>query len=374
VIYLDNNSTTKPAKSAIVGMNRALEDLWGNSSNIHSVGEASLRAIQKSASSVAKFVGTEDELSVGFRSGGTDANRQVIKHISTGGQNTAFLETEHSSVIEAYTDLPSVDPLLLRVDSSGIVNLKELELKLSQDKCRAISIQWANSETGVIQPIFEILKLCEFHGATLHVDAAQAVGKIPLDPDLVGRIDFLTFTAHKLHGPQGVGVIVTGNRQPDFDALFPQPHTRNSPGIIAFGDVIHERLASNTDHTGDLRSLRDSFEAKLLSLHSELRVNAVKSPRIPNTSNIQFIGIDGAALVTKLDQEGVMCSQVSACLTGRPEPSYVLTAMGIPEELARSSIRFSFSIFNTPDEVDLAVDTISTCYTQLLKQSQLLLS
>jgi cysteine desulfurase len=292
----------------------------------------------------------------------------------TGCDSVAFLETEHSSVIEAYSGVESTNALSLPVHSNGVIDLKELELKLNKDKCKAISIQWANSETGVIQPISDILDLCEHHGVSLHVDAAQVIGKIFLDPKLVGRIDFLTFTAHKMHGPQAVGVIATGNRQAGYDSLFPHAHTPNSPGIIAFGEVVQERLASKTNHTAYLQSLRDNFESRLLSLHSDLRINASESPRIPNTSNIQFMGVDGAALVTRLDLEGVICSQVSACLTGRPEPSYVLTAMGIPEDAARSSIRFSFSILNTPDEVDLAASTISTCFTRLLKQSQLLVS
>lgn len=374
MIYLDNNSTTKPSKGAILEMSRALGELWGNPSNIHGVGETTRRAIQQTACSVARFLATGDEVSIGFTSGGTEANRQVIEHMASGCDSVAFLEAEHSSVIEAYSDLGSINAFSLPVDANGVVDLKALEFKLAQNECRAISIQWANSETGVIQPIGEILELCELHGATLHVDAAQVIGKIPLDPEFVGRIDFLTFTAHKMHGPQGVGVIVTGDRQADFDTLFPNSHTPNSPGIIGFGGVVQERLASQRNHTAYLQSLRDNFEARLLSLHSDLRVNAAESPRIPNTSNIQFIGVDGAALVARLDLEGVVCSQVSACLTGRPEPSYVLTAMGIPEEAARSSIRFSFSILNTPDEVDLAVNTISTCFTQLLQQSQLLVS
>ena len=374
MIYLDNNSTTKPSQSAIQGMKRALEELWGNSSSIHSVGEASNRAIQLTARNVARLLGTGDELSIGFTSGGTEANRKVIEHVAAGCESVAFLETEHSSVIEAYSGIGSINSLSLPVHPSGVVDLKELEIRLNQDKCRAISVQWANSETGVIQPVGEILQLCEFYGAALHVDAAQAIGKIPLDSELVGRIDFLTFTAHKIHGPQGVGVIATGNKQADFDVLFPNSHTLNTPGIIAFGAVIEERLASLSNHTTYLKSLRDAFEDKLLTLHPELRVNAAESLRIPNTSNIQFTGVDGAALVTRLDIEEVMCSQVSACLTGRPEPSYVLTAMGIPEDVARSSVRFSFSTFNTSDEVNFAVNTISTCYKQLLKQSQLLLS
>lgn len=374
MIYLDNNSTTKPSMGAVAGINHALGDLWGNPSNNHGIGEAARRAIQLAACSVTRFLGTGDEASVGFTSGGTEANRQVIRHIAAVCEGVAFLETEHSSVIEAYSKVGSKNTSSLPVGANGIVDIKELELKLARDGCKAISVQWANSETGVMQPIGEILDLCEFHGAILHVDAAQVIGKIPLDPDLVGRIDFMTFTAHKMHGPQGVGVIVTGDSQADFDTLFPNTHTPNSPGIIGFGEALQERLASKVDHAAYLKSLRDNFENGLLSLHPGLKVNAAGSPRIPNTSNIQFLGVDGAALVSRLDLEGLICSQVSACLTGRPEPSYVLTAMGITEEAARSSIRFSFSILNTDEEVNVAVNTISQCYNRLLQQSQLLAS
>jgi cysteine desulfurase len=360
--------------SAVAGTKQALGDLWGNPSNIHRMGESARRAIQLAGCRVARFLGVGDEASVGFTSGGTESNRQVIHHMAERFEGLAFLETEHSSVIEAYSKAGSKNVAVLRVGANGVVNIEELELKLARDGCKAISIQWANSETGVIQPIGEILNLCELHGATIHVDAAQVIGKIPLDPELVSRIDFMTFTAHKMHGPQGVGVIVTGDSQADFDTLFPNTHTPNTPGIIGFGEVVKERLASKIDHTASLQSLRDKFEAGLLLLHPGLKINAAASPRIPNTSNIQFTGVDGAALVAKLDLENIICSQVSACLTGRPEPSYVLTAMGFSEESARSSIRFSFSIFNTDDEVDAAVKKISECYNCLLKQSQLLIS
>jgi cysteine desulfurase len=374
MIYLDNNSTTKPSKSAILGMNSALENFWGNSSSIHEMGGAARAAHRDTASNLAKFLGIGDEASIGFTSGGTEANQRVINYIAEDCSRMAFLETEHSSVIETYSRIRSIESFSLPVRSNGAIDLNNLESRLRRGECKAVSIQWANSETGVIQPINEILNLCQLYGTTLHVDAAQAIGKIALDPDLLENIDFLTFTAHKMHGPQGVGVIVTGNKQQEFNIIFPNTHTQNSPGIIAFGKVIEERLSTNTNYATHLLALRDSFEEMLLSLHPNLKVNGAKCPRIPNTSNVQFTGIDGAALVARLDREGIMCSQVSACLTGRPEPSYVLTAMGISEEVARSSIRFSFSINNTPAEVTTAVNIISACYLQLLNQSQLLLS
>jgi cysteine desulfurase len=373
MIYLDNNSTTKPSKSAILGMNSALENLWGNASSIHEMGEAVRSAHRDTASNLAKFLRIRDEAAIGFTSGGTEANQRVINYIAEDCSRMAFLETEHSSVIETYSRIRSIDSFSLPVCFTGVINLSELESRLSQGECEAVSIQWANSETGVMQPIDKIINLCQLYGATLHVDAAQAIGKIALDPDLVENIDFLTFTAHKMHGPQGVGVIVLGNKQQHFNELLSNTHTQNSPGIIAFGKVIEDRLTSDADYSSHLLTLRDSFEEMLLSLHPNLNVNGANCQRIPNTSNIQFTGIDGAALVARLDLEGIMCSQVSACLTGRPEPSYVLTAMGISEEAARSSIRFSFSINNTPAEVSTAVNIISDCYLQLLNQSQLLL-
>ncbi|MGJ8723942.1 MAG: cysteine desulfurase family protein [Roseibacillus sp.] len=374
MIYLDNNSTTMPSRVAVQEMNRALGELWGNPSNIHGVGESARSAINQTAYRVARFLGTDNEMSVGFTSGGAEANRKVIEHMAKECEVLAFLETEHSSVVEAYSGIRSKKVFSLPVESNGLIDLGAFKLKLEKNECRAVSIQWANSETGVLQPICEIVEICKLHGATLHVDAAQVVGKIEIDPDLVGRIDFMTFTAHKMHGPQGVGVILVGDSQGDFETLFSNIHTPNSPGIIAFGAVVQERLASERNNAAYLESLRNKFESKLLSSHSELRINGATSPRIPNTTNIQFEGVDGAALVAKLDLVGVICSQVSACITGRPEPSYVLTAMGVSEEVARSSIRFSFSIYNSPEEVDLAVNRIGSSFTQLLRQSQLLVS
>lgn len=370
MIYFDNNSTTKPSQTIIEGANKVLTDFWANPGSSHSQGEFTHFELSKAKRHVAALLGIESEDSVAFSSGGTHSNQLVIKHITTGVDCAAYLETEHSSVIEAFNDGTSLNHLTIPVDETGIVNLKELELRLSEDECKAVSTQWANSETGVIQPIAEIIEMCRFHKATLHVDAAQVVGKIPLDPKLLEAIDFLTFTAHKMHGPQGVGVIITGNRQPDAVNLFETNHTPNTPGIILLGMVAKTHQFEEQY----LSDLRDSFETGLLEKLPELVINGSKETRTPNTTNIQFAGVDGAALVMKLDLAGIACSQISACLKGRPEPSYVLTAMGLSEEAAQSSVRFSFSIFNTQAEVSEAIEIISRSYSELRAQSLLLVS
>ena len=370
MIYFDNNSTTKPSQTVVQGSNKVLTDFWANPGSSHRQGELTRFELSKAKRHIADLLGIESEDSVAFTSGGTHSNKLVIKHITTGSDCAAYLETEHSSVIEAFDDRPNLNRFTIPVDDTGIVNLKELELRLSEDKCKAVSIQWANSETGVIQPIAEIIEMCQFYKATLHVDAAQVVGKIPLDHKLIEAIDFLTFTAHKMHGPQGVGVIITGNRQPDAVNLFETNHTPNTPGIILLG-MVAKTHQFEEQHLSDLR---DSFEIALLEKLPELIVNGNKETRTPNTTNIQFIGVDGAALVMKLDLAGIACSQLSACLKGRPEPSYVLTAMGLSEEAAQSSVRFSFSIFNTQAEVSKAVEIISHSYSELRSQSLSLVS
>jgi cysteine desulfurase len=258
----------------------------------------------------------------------------------------------------------------ISVTTEGTIDLAELEKNLIQTNVGGLSIQWANSETGVIQPIAGIIEICSRNEVLLHVDAAQAMGRINLDPQLLEQIDFLTFTAHKIHSLKGLGVICCG-KEKSFDTLFPNPHTLNSPAIFALEPSLKLISDPPSEH---LKNLRDSFENELKIRHPELIVNGSDAERLPNTTNLSFVGVDGAALVTLLDQHDVICSQLSACLIGRPEPSYVLTSMGIPEDIARSSIRFSFSKLNTEKEVETAVEIISKCYSELLTRTQLIAS
>ena len=374
MIYLDNNSTTPPLDTVIKSQLELMSNNhWGNPSSDHQLGSVARLKIESIKKSIANHLGIESSDAVGFTSGGSEANHKVINHIASKTKVIAHSSIEHSSVIDGYDHFLSNDEyeiISIPVTTKGTLDLDALEKNLIQNNVRGLSIQWANSETGVIQPIAKIIEICSRNEVILHVDAAQAMGRINLAPQLVEQIDFITFTAHKIHSLKGLGVICCG-KEKSFETLFPNPHTLNSPAIFALEPSLYLISDPPSEH---LKNLRDSFEKKLIANHPELIVNGSDAERLPNTTNLSFVGVDGAALVTLLDQHEVICSQLSACLIGRPEPSYVLTSMGIPEDLARSSIRFSFSKLNTEKEVETAVEIISKCYSELLTKTQLIAS
>jgi cysteine desulfurase len=243
---------------------------------------------------------------------------------------------------------------------------------------RLVSIQWVNNETGVIQPIKEILKICKTHKVPLHVDAAQAVGKIPVDVTEID-VDFLTLTGHKFHAPPGVGAVYAKTPKQLRPLIFggPQelslrPGTENMPGIVGLGKAAELRKNNFLKVVRKITEIRDLFETKILQTVPNTKINGNIEHRSGNSTNILFEGIDGKALVIRLDQLGIRCSQSSACTNMRPEPSYVLRAMGLSEEEAYSSIRFSFSEQNTLEEVDIVVEAVSRLCKEIRPISELL--
>ena len=234
-----------------------------------------------------------------------------------------------------------------------------------------VSVQWVNNETGAILPVEEIARLCQSRGVLFHTDAAQAVGKLPVSVTEL-PVDFLTFTAHKFHGPQGVGALYVRSSKGLLPLLWggPQeggfrPGTENVPGIIGMGTAAQLRLERLEDVQRLMASLRDHFEQSVIDRVPDVEVNSDPDMRVCNTTNLLFRDVDGQALVARLDQEGIRCSQSSACTNQRPEPSYVLRAMGLSESEAYASIRFSFSEFNTVEDVDEAVAHLARLCEQL---------
>jgi cysteine desulfurase len=257
-----------------------------------------------------------------------------------------------------------VEVVRLGVDHNGLISLEELQAELEKPTT-LVSIQWANNETGVIQPIEKVAQLCKSAGALFHSDIAQAVGRLKID--LAGMpIDFASFTGHKFHAPPGTGCLYAksvkslhplffgGSQEKGF-----RPGTENMPSLVAMGCAASIRNSRLESYQKEMRWLRDSFEAKVLAGIPDVKVNGTTESRVVNTSNLCFGGLDGQALVARLGQEGLMCSQSSACTNQRPEPSFVLRAMGLSEEEAYGSIRFSFSVLNSISDVEKAVRIIS---------------
>ena len=370
-VYFDNNATTQPLPEVRDAMVEVLGVSFGNPSSAHSTGDRARTQIVKARESVASLIGAKDSEII-FTSGGTEANNLAFNSFLYSlckKQNPPKLITtvvEHSSIIKMgeYLEDLGVEVVFLPVDSNGQLCLDELKNVLTADTT-LVSIQWVNNETGVIQPIEEIGQVCKELEVPFHVDAAQAVGKLPMNVATL-PVDFLSLTAHKFHGPQGAGALYVRPEQKIHPVLFGgtqedgiRPGTENVPGIVGMGKAAQLRMEKLSKIQKHLQELRDYFERQILERISDVAVNGDVKKRICNTSNLLFHEVDGQALIARLDMDGILCSQSSACTNQQPEPSYVLRKMGLSEKEAYSSIRFSFSELNTFEEIDYAVDTIA---------------
>lgn len=374
VIYLDNNATTPVLSEVKQALLEALGKPMGNASSSHSFGKESRKQIGIARARVAELVGVSPEYII-FNSGATEGNNTIITSAAIRCDFKGHIvtsKTEHSSILAPCRSIESkgISVTYLPVNSHGLVDLDELDRATTPDT-QLVSIQWANSETGVLQPIAEIGRLCRRKGIPFHSDAAQAVGKLPIDLGAV-PVDFITMSAHKWHGPQGIGAIYARN----LDAVVPmirggdqeqgvRAGTENVPGIIATGVAAQLRSCNLSDDIAAMRQLRDRFEGQLLKSVADASVNGVGADRIGNCSNIRLGLVEGQAIVARLDQKGLICSQSSACTNQRPEPSYVLRAMGLTEDESYASVRFCFSVLNTMEEADVASEMTATLCEQL---------
>ena len=366
-IYLDNNATTQPLPEVIEAMTGAMTVSFGNASSGHSRGDLARKALEHARINVSRLIGAPDD-SVIFTSGATEANNlAILSCLPTDPSQGRIVTTtvEHSSILKLCDQLEAhgVEIVRIAVDSNGLVDLERLEASLIPET-DVLSVQWVNNETGVVQPVGEIAAIADAKGVALHVDAAQAIGK--LETRVAGLpIDYMSVTAHKIHGPQGVGALYVRPGRTLRPILRGGPQesgrragTENLPGIVGFGraaELRAGRMQQIAEHVG---ALRDMFERALVGALTDIRINAAAAPRVAGSTNILFFGVDGQALVARLDQAGIYCSQSSACTNQRPEPSYVLRAMGLSEEEAYAGVRFSFSEMNTVAEVQSAAEIV----------------
>lgn len=361
MIYLDNSASTPLHPRVLAAMMRAAA-VVGNPSSAHSAGMKVRQLVESARAQVARLCGAEPEHVV-FTSGGTEANNAALEHAA--GKSIVTTTVEHSSIrkkIELLEDR-GTRSTCIPVRSNGGVD-EELLVRSISDHPFLVSIQWVNNETGVVQDIASIGARCKASGALFHVDAAQALGKLPLNfKD--APIDFMTVTAHKIHGPMGVGALLVKDSVNPLIGGGDQEHgrragTENVLGIVGFGEACAIRDVQEAQ--GILVEHQRAFETALSDF---VMINGGDSPRIAGCTNLRFSGIDGQALVARLDNDDIMVSQSSACTNHRPEPSYVLRAMGLSEEEAYASVRFSFSVLNTKDEIQEATQRVRFHVEQL---------
>ena len=373
-VYLDNNATTRLLPEVAEAVVRAMRDGRGNPSSLHAGGAQARRRLRLAREQVASLVSAHPAAIV-FTGGATEANNLVLQSLLGGamaGNRLVTTEVEHSSVLAVAEALErrNREVVVLPVDSNGLVREEDMAGAVVP-KRTLVSVQWANNETGVVQPIAQLATRARALGARFHTDAVQAVGKTPVDFDAV-PLDFLSLSGHKLHGPLGVGAVVARDRRLLRPLMYGgeqemalRPGTENIPAIVGFGVAMALRADRFEAVAATTREMRDAFESGLANrglLHS---VNGSGVPRLPNTSNVRFLDMDGEALVVRLDQAGVRCSQSSACTNQRPEPSYVLRAMGLSEHEAYASVRFAFSELNDMAGVKDALDAVSAIHAKL---------
>jgi cysteine desulfurase len=357
--YLDYNATAPVRPAVIEAMRQALERV-GNPSSVHRFGRDARRALEHARELVAAMVGAAPAQVV-FTSGGTEANNQALQ----GARGpVAVSAIEHESVLAA-----APDAVRIPIDAEGRLDLPALERELARSAPALVSVMLANNETGVIQPVRELVELAHRQGARVHCDAVQAGGKLAIDMDALG-VDLLTLSAHKFGGPQGVGALVVG-KELEPEALLRgggqerrwRPGTENLPGIVGFGRACELAMA-DADWWQRTAALRDRLEARLTALAPAARVFGRGAERLPNTSCITMPGVSNQTQLIEFDLAGIAVSTGSACSSGKVGPSHVLAAMGVEPAVAASAIRISLGWASTPDEVDHLVDAWGRLYAR----------
>lgn len=379
MIYVDNAATTKMSRSAIEAMIPYMEDNFGNPSSLYSVGQRAKEALESARSRIAKVLNCEAR-EIYFTSGGSEADNQAIisaakmgekkgkKHIIT----TAF---EHHAVLHTLKALEKegFEVTYLDVHSNGVVTADEVLAALREDTC-LVTIMFANNEVGTIQPIKEIGEALKGKGVLFHTDAVQAAGHVHIDINEL-NVDILSISAHKFHGPKGIGVlyarkgvlltnIINGGGQ----ERGKRAGTENIPAIMGMATALEEANAAIDETAARLITLRDKLIEGLDKIpYSELNGDRVK--RLPSNVNFCFEGIEGESLLLLLDDKGVCASSGSACTSGSLDPSHVLLAIGRPHEVAHGSLRLSLGEDTTEEDIDYVISAVTEVVTYLRNMS-----
>jgi len=391
-IYLDNNATTQPAPEVIDAVRRAMHDQWANPSSVHRAGQAVRREIELAREEVCRLINCQPRELV-FTAGGTESTNLAIRSSLAPESGRRVLVTdrlEHAATRETAESLAAhgVESVWLPIEADGLVDVeraREVILARSSE-IGLVSIQWVNNETGAVQPVCEIGEICRAANVRLHVDGVQWVGRMPTDLSTL-PVDLLSISAHKFHGPKGIGALFIrrGVRLSAQITGGPQERerrggTENTPGILGMGvasrlarewlDSQPTEVASAGHIVGGrsipvLRAMRERFERRIREQHLDAHVNQGDVERLWSTSNIAFPGLEAEAILLLLSERGVYASAGAACSSGALDPSPVLLALGIPPVLAHGSVRFSFSRMTTDAEADQATEIISRVIDRL---------
>jgi cysteine desulfurase len=376
-IYLDYNATTPVDPAVLEAMLPFFSSDFGNASSIHTTGQKARSAVETAREQVAALIKANPQEII-FTSGGTESDNHAIFGMfdptNYADTNLTSTEIEHEAVLNTCQALAALGVIVgyLAANREGQVDPQHLRNLLHEiPDTNLVSVMHANNELGTVQPLEEIGRIAAAADVYLHTDAVQSVGKIPVDVNAL-QVDLLSLSAHKIYGPKGVGALYIRSGTPLRQFVFGghhqrgfRPGTENVAGIVGFGKAAELAAASLARDTVRISALRDDLERGLLQSVPQSRVNAALAPRIPNTTNILFPGVDGEALLIALDLKGLSCSTGAACSSGAVEPSHVLTAIGLTPAEARSSLRFSLGRPTTRQEIDAALFTIPQAVEQL---------
>jgi len=380
-VYLDYNATTPVEPEVLDAMLPYFSAEFGNAASIHTFGQKARAAVETAREQVAALIGARPQETV-FTSGGTESDNHAIFGIVAASSSpgarphviTSFVE--HEAVLNACQALEKqgVDVTYLPVDQDGQIDLEQLRGAL-RPQTVLITIMHANNELGTVQPLKEIGRIAKQADVYFHTDAVQSAGKIPIDVNQL-QVDLLSLSGHKLYAPKGIGALYVrggtrlrqllygGHHQRGF-----RPGTENVPGIVGLGKAAELARHSLANDARRLSALRDQLEHGLLNRVPHSRINGRRAPRTPNTTNLVFPGVEGEALLIALDLKGLACSTGAACSSGAVEPSHVLTAIGLPAEEARASLRFSLGRHTTQADIDFALSVVPAAVAQLRQLS-----
>jgi cysteine desulfurase len=365
-IYLDNNATTRVADEVIEAIKPFFTERYGNPSSMHFFGGSVAREIANARANMAELLGASPHEIV-FTSGGTESDSTaILSALNTLPERREIVSTrvEHPAVLNLCKHLARSKGYTVKwisVDKSGMIDMEDVKRAIN-DKTAIVSTMWANNETGVMFPVVEIAEIAAGHGALMHTDAVQAVGKVPINLSKT-NINFLSLSGHKLHAPKGIGAlyIKKGTRFSPFMIGGHQESSRrggteNVPGIVGLGEAARLAMNNFNEENTRVKKMRDRLQQGLLDKVSQARVNGRPESRLPNTLNIGFEFVEGEAILMRLDDKGICASSGSACTSGSLEPSHVLRAMGVPFTAVHGSIRFSLSRYNTEDEIEFVIE------------------
>ncbi len=379
MIYLDNNATTQTLPEVREAMAQSLREWYANPSSIHQFGQAVRHLVEMAREQVARLIGASFREIV-FTSGGTESINLAIRgalRANPGRRRIVTTAVEHSAVLRMVERLADegYDVQYVGVDREGRIDEAEWQSKITPDTA-LVSFMHANNETGVIWDVKHLGELAAKSGALIHVDAVQTAGKIPIDVSQ-WPAHLVSLSAHKFHGPKGVGAlyvrrrtriepqIIGGSQESDR-----RGGTENVEGIIGMGTAAEIALRECQGVAQNVGSLRDALETGILGSIPNTHVQGTEAPRIYNTSNISFEGLQSEAVLMVLSEAGICASAGAACSSGSLEPSHVLKAMGLPEPIAHGAVRFSLSRFNTKSEIDEVIRELPTILTPLMQLSR----